>query len=94
MQKMAPPPHATRIPTRFRRGATFNIVGPNHLAYVDVRVSNNIENGTSAACGPFPGVPPFPLCPSAPPPRGRATIFSRFRILVGRARPLLFLEYL
>ncbi len=31
------------------RGATFIIVGPNHLADVDVRESNNIENGTSVA---------------------------------------------
>ncbi len=51
MRKMAPPPHVTRIPAGFPRGATFNIVGPNHAAYVDVRVSNNIENGTSAARG-------------------------------------------
>ncbi len=73
MQKMAPPPHATRIPTRFPRGATFNIVGPNHLAYVDVRLSNNIENGTSAARGSYPHDLPFapaPLlpCSSAPLP--------------------------
>jgi len=38
----------------FPRGATFIIVGPTHPAYVNVRESNNIEDGTSAARGPFP----------------------------------------
>jgi hypothetical protein len=33
----------------FPRGATFNIVGSKHSANVVDRVSNNIENGTSAA---------------------------------------------
>ena len=54
MQKMAPPPHAGRISTHFPRGATFNIVGSNHLADMDVREPNNIENGTSDERGPFP----------------------------------------
>ena len=52
MPRMAPPPHAARISALFPRGATFNIVGPIDPADVDVRVSNNIENGTSAARGP------------------------------------------
>ncbi len=63
MQKMAPPPYAARISTRYSRGATFNIVGSNHSANVDDRASNNIENGTSTARGPFPS-------------RGAATEFS------------------
>ena len=33
------------------RGATLNIVCPHHPADVNVRVSNNVENGTSAARG-------------------------------------------
>ena len=33
------------------RGATFNIVGSRHPVSVNARVSNNIENGTSAALG-------------------------------------------
>ncbi len=88
MQKMAPPPHVNgggfsvvRVSPAFTacfpRGATFNIVGPNHAAYVDVRVSNNIENGTSAARDSFPHGPPFSLspfrpCSLAPPLHGRA----------------------
>jgi hypothetical protein len=47
----APPPHAARIRTTYPRGATFNIVGLGHAADVEVRASNNIENGTSTACG-------------------------------------------
>jgi hypothetical protein len=47
--KVAPPPHAARISTRFPGGATFNIVGPKPAADWDARASNNIENGTSAA---------------------------------------------
>ena len=39
---------------RFPGGATFIIVGPHHPADVDDRESNNIEDGTSAAHGPFP----------------------------------------
>jgi len=49
----APPPRVGRIRALFPRGATFNIVGPKHAAYVDDRVPNNIENGTSAARGPY-----------------------------------------
>jgi len=37
--------------TRYPRGATFNIVCPNRHADSDVRVSNNVENGTSIARG-------------------------------------------
>jgi hypothetical protein len=44
--------------TAFPGGATLNIVGPRHPAYVDVRVSNNVENGTSAARGSFPNAYP------------------------------------
>jgi hypothetical protein len=51
MQKMAPPPDAARISKRFPRGATFIIVCPNHLTDMDIRESNNIEDGTSAARG-------------------------------------------
>jgi hypothetical protein len=39
----------TAFRTRIPRGATFNIVCPNQPADVDVQVSNNVENGTSAA---------------------------------------------
>jgi hypothetical protein len=35
--------------TRFPRGATFNIVCPKRSADRDIHVSNNVENGTSAA---------------------------------------------
>ncbi|MDX2438248.1 MAG: hypothetical protein QNL88_14520, partial [Acidobacteriota bacterium] len=41
--------HTLTFRTPCPRGATFNIVGPDHLADLDVRVSNNIENGTSVA---------------------------------------------
>jgi hypothetical protein len=54
---------------RFPRGATFNIVGLNRLSDVNVRVSNNIENGTSAARGSFPRArqarPPHVVFPRA-----------------------------
>jgi hypothetical protein len=52
MLKMAPPPHAARIRTRPPRGATLNIVGLHRPIDVEARVSNNVENGTSAARGP------------------------------------------
>ncbi len=49
---------------RFPRGATFNIVCPNDFPDVIIRVSDNIENGTSAARGSFPrGFPEHPDCP-------------------------------
>jgi hypothetical protein len=60
--KMAPPPQAARILRRFPGGATFNIVGLNHLSDVHVRVSNNIENGTSA------GRDSYPHARQSPPP--------------------------
>jgi hypothetical protein len=47
------------------RGATFNIVGPYHTTGVDVRVSNNVENGTSVARGRFPVCVPAVCCVSA-----------------------------
>jgi hypothetical protein len=39
---------------RFPGGATFNIVGPGCFTGVNVRVSNNIEDGTSAVRGSSP----------------------------------------
>ena len=72
MQKMAPPPDAARIGTRYPRGATFNIVGSNHSADVDDRVSNNIENGTSAVRGVV-------LIGYRPPSRSWSTVGSSWR---------------
>ena len=66
------PPFLRRCP----RGATFNIVGTGCFADVTVRVSNNIENGTSAARESLPpwavilcgaGVPPARAAGTAAP---------------------------
>ncbi len=38
---------------RFPRGATSNIVCPNHPSDRDVLASDNVQNGTSAARGPY-----------------------------------------
>jgi hypothetical protein len=40
--------------TSCRGETTFNIVWPDHPADLDVRASNNIEDGTSAARVHFP----------------------------------------
>jgi hypothetical protein len=48
----------TRFRTALPRGATLNIVGSHHFADADIRESNNVENGTSAARGSFPQAPP------------------------------------
>ncbi|MCJ7754831.1 MAG: hypothetical protein MUP13_09720 [Thermoanaerobaculales bacterium] len=44
--RLNPPFH-----TRFPRGATLNIVGPQRSAEVKAPESNNVQNGTSAARG-------------------------------------------
>jgi hypothetical protein len=50
---MRAPGGRTRISALFPRGATLNIVGPYQSTDVDVRATNNIENGTSAAGGSY-----------------------------------------
>jgi hypothetical protein len=65
MRHVAPPPHAGRFQALFPRGATFNIVGPNHPTDGDLRMSNKIENGTSAAQGLGGRVVPFSPFPSS-----------------------------
>jgi hypothetical protein len=57
--------------SQFPQEATFDIVGPNHPADVDIHVFNNVEDGSSAARGTSAGDPPcsfvtLPFCTSAP----------------------------
>ncbi len=70
MQKMAPPPHVARIRRRLPGGATLNIVGPCRPADGEVRVSNKIESGTSAARGAPEGRQAEPAGPTGAQQRG------------------------
>ena len=48
----APPLNAVRFPTRFPRGATFDIVCLEDPADLEEGGSDNVKNGTSTARGP------------------------------------------
>ena len=61
------------LTARYPGGATFNIVGPERRSDVDVRASNNIENGTSAAHRPYPHALPERMPGTRPVGRAGAT---------------------